>query len=209
VKTSTAVTLAIILLLLGFAFGALSSPVKQYVYTTLILGETFKTTSTTTTTIIHTVFVSTSVPGGRVEKVCFSAVEDCSSLIVFWISRANKSIHVMIYSFTQDEIGEALAQAVKRGIDVEIVFEESQLSKYSELERLKEAGAEVYLDGNPYTMHHKVAVIDGVVVITGSYNWSKSAEERNDENLVILLGENVAKLYESEFQRVKSEAVAA
>lgn len=206
-KTSTTVTLAIVLLLLGFIFGALSSPVKQYIYTTLILDETFKTTSTTTTTITH--IVSTSIPSDRVEEVCFSAVEDCSSLIVFWISRANKSIHVMIYSFTQDEIGEALAQAVKRGIDVEVVFEKSQLSEYSELERLKKAGAEVYLDGNPYTMHHKVAVIDDVVVITGSYNWSMSAEERNDENLVILFGENIAKLYESEFQRVKSEAVAA
>lgn len=208
-KTSTAIALLISFLILGYVFGALTSPVKQYVYTTLILSETFKTTSTTTTTIIHTTSISTAIPENRVEKVCFSAVEDCSSLIIFWISRANKSIHVMIYSFTQDEIGKALAQAVRRGVDVEVVFERSQLSKYSELERLKEAGAEVYVDGNPYTMHHKVAVIDDVVVITGSYNWSKSAEERNDENLVILFGDNVAELYEKEFQRVKSEAVAA
>jgi len=201
-RSSTAAALIVAALILGYAFGAFSSPVTQYIYTTIT--ETFTTSATITYTV-----TATTIGGGEVEGVCFSAVEDCSSVIQLWISRANHSIHAMIYSFTQDELGKALAMAVEKGVKVAVIFEEDQLSKYSELERLKEAGAEVYIDGNPNAMHHKVAIIDGKVVITGSYNWSRSAEEKNDENLIILVGEEIARLYEKEFQRVRAEAIPA
>ncbi len=62
------------------------------------------------------------------------------------------------------------------------------------------------LDANPDRMHHKVIVIDGKIVITGSYNFSASAEERNDENVVIIFDEAVAKVYLQEVARVVGEA---
>jgi phosphatidylserine/phosphatidylglycerophosphate/cardiolipin synthase-like enzyme len=55
-------------------------------------------------------------------------------------------------------------------------------------------------------MHHKFMIIDGKIVVTGSYNWSYSAEEKNDENLVVILSPNTAKLYETEFNRIWSQA---
>jgi phosphatidylserine/phosphatidylglycerophosphate/cardiolipin synthase-like enzyme len=60
----------------------------------------------------------------------------------------------------------------------------------------------VRLDGNPKSMHHKVIIIDGQIVVTGSYNFSKSAKTRNDENTLILHNSEIAKLYLDEFERV-------
>jgi len=83
------------------------------------------------------------------------------------------------------------------------------LSKYWILVEY-ERGYDLYkhfrLDGNPYLMHHKVMIVDGEVAVTGSYNWSWSAENRNDENLVIIRDAETAPLYEAEFQRVWSQA---
>lgn len=168
--------------------------------------ETTTITLTKSVTVTETKLV---VKEAKVLDVCFSATENCVDRLTWWLRRANSSIHVMMYSFTEDELGDALAEALRRGVEVEVVFEENQVNEYSEFWKLREVGVKVYLDGNRYLMHHKVAVIDGVIVVTGSYNWSASAEDRNDENLLIIRSASLASLYEEEFERVKMEAVAA
>ena len=86
---------------------------------------------------------------------------------------------------------------------VQGVFDEGQLENPGgEFARMLTEGLDVRLDGNPDKLHHKVIVIDGRVVITGSYNFSVSAEERNDENVVIIFNEAVAQVYLQEVQRV-------
>ena len=176
---------------------------------TEVLPKTITTTTSTTVTesFTKTVTVSEKGEGVRVLGVCFSRTMDCSSLIRYWISRANESVHVMVYGFTLDDLSEALIEAKGRGVEVRVVIErESAYWSGSEYERLLRAGVDVRLDGNPHTMHHKVVVIDGKIVITGSYNWTWSAENRNDENVVILMDEGLAGSYEREFQRVWLEA---
>jgi len=138
--------------------------------------------------------------------VYFSPNDKCSNKLIYWFNRANKSIHVLIYSFTLDSISDALIKAHERGVEVLIVMEKSQISKYSEYEKLKKAGIYVRLDNNPALMHNKVAIIDGKIVITGSYNWSKDAEERNNENMIIILSIEIAKIYEDEFQKIWKES---
>ncbi|MEM2988730.1 MAG: phospholipase D-like domain-containing protein, partial [Candidatus Bathyarchaeia archaeon] len=68
--------------------------------------------------------------------------------------------------------------------------------------RLKGAGVPVRLDTNPALMHNKVAIIDGSIVITGSFNWTASAEARNNENMIVIRSAQIAALYEEEFERV-------
>jgi len=92
-----------------------------------------------------------------------------------------------------------LIRAKSRGVDVKAVMEKSQVGKGSEYERLRNAGIDVKLDKNPDFMHNKFAVIDGSIVITGSFNWSKHADEKNDENLLIVNSEELAKKYGEEF----------
>lgn len=144
----------------------------------------------------------TASSASLVYEVRFSPGGGCEELLIYWLNRANSSIHVMVYSFTLDSVGDALVAAKDRGVEVKVLLEKDQLSKYSEYWKLKEAGIQVRLDGNPALMHHKVAIIDGAIVITGSYNWSASAEKRNDENLLVVRSLEVAEAYEAEFQKV-------
>ena len=64
------------------------------------------------------------------------------------------------------------------------------------------AGLDVWLDGNPRLMHHKVIIIDGQIVITGSYNFSNNAEQNNDENTLIIHNQDIAAQYMTEFQQI-------
>jgi len=113
----------------------------------------------------------------------------------------------MIYSFTLDKLSKALIETKNRGVDVKVVIErENAYGRGSEYQKLLETGVEVKLDGNPSLMHHKVMIVDGRIVVTGSYNWSWSAENKNDENLVIIDDAETASLYEEEFQRVWGQA---
>jgi phosphatidylserine/phosphatidylglycerophosphate/cardiolipin synthase-like enzyme len=96
-----------------------------------------------------------------------------------------------------------LVRTRDRGVEVRVVIEGDQAGgRGSEYENLFRAGVDVRLDGNPYLMHHKFMVVDGKIVVTGSYNWSYSAEEKNDENLIVVSGPDIARLYEAEFSRV-------
>ncbi|MEM2897133.1 MAG: phospholipase D family protein [Candidatus Bathyarchaeia archaeon] len=132
----------------------------------------------------------------------FSPKDSCSSKLIYWFNRANKSIHVMIYSFTLDSVSDALIKAHKKGIKVLVIMEKNQVDEYSEYEKLKNAGISVRLDSNQALMHNKVAIIDGKIVITGSYNWSRNAEYENNENMIIILSTEVSQVYEKEFQRI-------
>jgi phosphatidylserine/phosphatidylglycerophosphate/cardiolipin synthase-like enzyme len=183
-----------VLLILAFSAG--------FVMASFYISRQYSTeTVTAYTTVRETVTI------GDVQYVCFSRVDDCSSIIIKIIDSAEKYVHVAIYSFTLDSLGDALIRARDRGVEVKVVIEREQAYvKGSEYERLLKAGINVRLDGNKYLMHHKFMVVDGRIVVTGSYNWSYGAEENNDENMIVVSNPDVARLYESEFQRVWSQA---
>ncbi|MCG9131864.1 DUF1669 domain-containing protein [Candidatus Poribacteria bacterium] len=133
----------------------------------------------------------------------FSPGNDTISPLLKEINSAEKSIHFMAFAFTHDMLGNAMRDRFKSGIDVQGVFEERQVDKYSEYEAMKKAGLPVVLDRNGGDMHHKVIVIDAETVITGSYNFSKNAEKRNDENLLIIKGNReIAAAYLAEFEKI-------
>jgi len=138
----------------------------------------------------------------KILGVYFSPNGECEEQLLYWISRANVSIHILIYSFTLDSISDALIEAHDRGVDVKVVFEKQQITRYSEYQKLKAAGIEVRNDTNSAYMHDKIMIIDGIIVITGSYNYSTRAEKFNNENLIIILSDDVANIYEQEFEKI-------
>ncbi len=140
--------------------------------------------------------------GGWSARVYFCPEDGCSHVVIRWIERANESVDVAMYSFTLDSIGEALVRAAERGVRVRVILERDQVNQYSEYSRLRDAGIDVVLDSNAHLMHDKFAVIDGKVVLTGSFNWSLSADRYNDENLLILRSGDLASEYESEFDEM-------
>jgi phosphatidylserine/phosphatidylglycerophosphate/cardiolipin synthase-like enzyme len=181
--------------------------VVQATTSTLTLRETltetaFRTT-TTTTVVTTTSTATTTVNIPSVRETCFSRVERCDVLLISLINRANRSVYVAVYSFTRDSLATALISAKERGVEVRVVIEkERAYEQGSEYPRLKSAGVDVRLDGNPNLMHHKFMVIDGYIVVTGSYNWSTAAEDRNDENIVVIFDRDVAQRFVQEFERI-------
>jgi len=139
--------------------------------------------------------------------IYFSPRGGCESQVIEWIGRANSSIHVLIYSFTLDSVSEALIEAQSRGVEVKVVCEKSQITRYSEYQRLKAAGIQVRNDTNSAYMHDKVMIIDGIIVLTGSFNWSAHAERENNENLIVIRSVYVASVYEEEFDRIWNRSI--
>ena len=143
------------------------------------------------------------VEGSQVE-VYFSPDDGMLERLLELVSEAEQSVRFMAYSFTDDDLAQALIAARERGVAVAGVMDESQARSNTggEFQNLREAGIDVRLDGNPGSMHHKVFIIDGEIVVTGSYNFSKNARTRNDENTLILHNPEIGKLYLEEFERV-------
>jgi len=159
--------------------------------------------------IANTPNSSISLEGSQVETY-FSPDDEISARIVALIQNAQESVSFMAFSFTSDEIAAAMLASAKDGVTITGVFEESQYysNMGTEFDNLRDAGLAVYLDGNLYNMHHKVIIIDGKIVITGSYNFSRSAEERNDENVLIIHNAQAAEMYIGEFERVLAKAIS-
>ncbi|MFN2235352.1 MAG: phospholipase D-like domain-containing protein [Anaerolineales bacterium] len=145
---------------------------------------------------------------GILVETSFSPDDGTADQIIQAIQSAEESINFLAFSFTSDSIAEALLGRAADGVTVTGVFEESQYNSNigTEYDNLLVAGMDVRLDGNPNNMHHKVFIIDGDTVITGSYNFSQSAEERNDENTLIIHDPEVAVFYLAEFERVFEKA---
>jgi phosphatidylserine/phosphatidylglycerophosphate/cardiolipin synthase-like enzyme len=142
----------------------------------------------------------------RIENY-FSPREEVSARLVERLQAAQHSIRFMAFSFTSDPIAQAMVERHAAGVAVQGVFENRSASGIgAEFERLDEAGAEVWRDGNCYTMHHKVIIIDEATVITGSYNFTARAEDTNDENLLIIDSPEIAAYYLDEFARVLEQA---
>ncbi len=137
----------------------------------------------------------------------FSPQDGAMEHVLDRIYAARHSIHFISFSYTSDDIGLAMVEQHHMGVHVQGIFESRNARGLgSEFALLKEAGVDVVEDGNCYTMHHKVIVIDEATVITGSYNFTNRAENVNDENLVIIDDPLLAAHYLEEFERVYMQA---
>jgi phosphatidylserine/phosphatidylglycerophosphate/cardiolipin synthase-like enzyme len=155
----------------------------------------------------NTPYPAFSVNGAQV-KVYFSPDDGVTQRLVELILSAEESVYFLAYSLTSDDLAEALLERHQAGVEIAGVMEARQVESNtgSDYDRLRVAGIDVRLDGNPDNMHHKVLIIDGQTVVTGSFNFSRSAEERNDENTLVLRDPEIAALYLREFEAVYSEA---
>jgi phosphatidylserine/phosphatidylglycerophosphate/cardiolipin synthase-like enzyme len=144
-----------------------------------------------------------NVNGVNVETY-FSPEDHPAHRIKQLIQNARESIDFLAYSFTLDELADAMVASSRRGVQVRGVFDEGQsrANAGTEFYNLLSAGLDVRLDGNENKMHHKIIIIDESIVITGSYNFSVNAETVNDENVIIIHSKDFAKKYEQEFTRV-------
>ncbi|MDX2161737.1 MAG: phospholipase D-like domain-containing protein [bacterium] len=123
------------------------------------------------------------------------------------INAARQSIRFMAFSFTIDEMADAILNRADRQVSVRGIFETvGSETRFSELTPLYCGGLDVRQDGSAFILHHKVFIIDDTTVLTGSFNFSASATESNDENLMIIRDRDLAAQYLAEFERRWREA---
>jgi phosphatidylserine/phosphatidylglycerophosphate/cardiolipin synthase-like enzyme len=148
------------------------------------------------------------VAGHTVENY-FAPEDQVMDQIISEVLDAQKFVHFMAFSFTDDQLGQAMISEIHRGVSVDGIFESRGANtQYSECLPLRQNSASITLDGNPRTFHHKVIIIDSEVVILGSFNFTAAANQTNDENLLIVHDTALATDYEAEFQRMKLLSVA-
>ncbi len=139
--------------------------------------------------------------------VYFSPEDGAAKYVLAEIKRAKKSIRFMAFSFTATDIADAIIARHAAGIDVQGVMERQNAAGLGAVfDQLTNAGVSVIEDGNCYILHHKVLIIDNRIVITGSYNFTKSAERNNDETLLIIADPELAEQYRAEWARVNKQA---
>ena len=119
-------------------------------------------------------------------EVSFSPGEACLQTIRAQVSRARRSIDVCVFTITDDRIAAAILDAHRRGVEVRVITDnDKSLDEGSDVDRLARAGVPVRKDMTECHMHHKFAVFDGRLMLTGSYNWTRSAARYNEENLIV------------------------
>jgi phosphatidylserine/phosphatidylglycerophosphate/cardiolipin synthase-like enzyme len=140
-------------------------------------------------------------------QVYFSPDGGCNDAINKMIGQARQEILVQAYSFTSAPIAKALLDAHKRGVTVQVIIDKSQRSeKYSSATFLKNIRIPTYSDDECAIAHNKIMIIDREIVITGSFNYTKAAEEKNAENLLIVKDKALAKVYIENWEKHKGHS---
>jgi phosphatidylserine/phosphatidylglycerophosphate/cardiolipin synthase-like enzyme len=157
----------------------------------------------------------TPLPAEGSVEVAFTPWDDAEGAILKALHQARVAIHVQAYLFTSRTLANALIDASRRGVRVEVLADQEMLLKgdKSQIPRLAEAGIPVWLETRYAVAHNKIILVDpleaGAAVITGSYNFTFSAQARNAENLLILRGNPaLVRLYLDNWLRHRGEAVA-
>ncbi|MCX7679478.1 MAG: phospholipase D-like domain-containing protein [Spirochaetes bacterium] len=143
-----------------------------------------------------------SVDGIRINAF-FSPRHRIERIIEDVIHNARSRIHFLAFSFTSNSIADAMIDRIRKGITIEGIMEERGVgSEFSEYMKFRVEGINVLLRRGRGVMHHKVIIIDGRIIVTGSFNFSRGADAINDENILIIESEEIAQKFLAEFYRI-------
>ncbi|MEM9737868.1 MAG: phospholipase D family protein [Bacteroidota bacterium] len=142
-------------------------------------------------------------------KVYFSPRGGCTEAIVRAIDEAEQTIYVFAFSLTSKPIADALVRAYRRGVEVRILADRQQSrGRGCKLDFLRRQGIAIWIDKVSGYAHNKVVLVDNRLVITGSFNFSASAEYRNAENILVLISPMLASKYKKNWHdRIKNAYV--
>jgi mitochondrial cardiolipin hydrolase len=138
-----------------------------------------------------------AAPGAR---AYFSPGSSCLSAIVDQLERARRSADICVFTITDDRIARAILEAHSRRVALRIITDnDKQFDGGSDVARLRDAGIALRVDETEHHMHHKYAVLDGATLLNGSYNWTRSASEFNEENLIVTSEVGLVRTFSAHF----------
>jgi phosphatidylserine/phosphatidylglycerophosphate/cardiolipin synthase-like enzyme len=140
------------------------------------------------------------------DAVYFSPGEECLNAILAGIDAATSSLKICVFTISDDRITNAILAAHGKGIKIQLLTDNEKLfDKGSDIKQLAQAGVKVKVDNTPNHMHHKFTIIDHAHVLTGSYNWTRSAALYNHENILVTSDAHAVAAYSQEFNRLWEE----
>lgn len=139
-------------------------------------------------------------------EVYFSPGETCADALVRNIDQATSTLCVCVFTISDDRITKSLLTAHQRGVKIQLITDnDKSLDLGSDIQQLRRAGIPTRMDATPNHMHHKFMIVDNRVVITGSYNWTRSAARFNQENILVTRETGVIKSFQEEFEKLWQE----
>ena len=133
----------------------------------------------------------------------FSPGEACRNVIISQIKSATSHLQICVFTISDDYITDAIIGSHKRGTQIKIITDnDKSLDEGSDIEQIAKLGITVKMDRTTDHMHHKFMLVDGKALITGSYNWTRSAAKFNHENILLTREVGVVKSFLKEFDQL-------
>ncbi|RLD77528.1 MAG: phosphatidylserine/phosphatidylglycerophosphate/cardiolipin synthase [Bacteroidetes bacterium] len=135
--------------------------------------------------------------------VCFSPQNKCSETIKDFLDKAKNSIQICVFTISDNSITKQIVQCFERGVNIKIITDnDKQYDRGSDISYLAGKGIDIKVDMTRHHMHHKFAIVDNNALLTGSYNWTRSAEKYNQENLIITNNSEFIRIFKNEFENL-------
>lgn len=136
-------------------------------------------------------------------QVLFSPNDPCAERICGLIQTAEKSLDLCVFTITDNRLTESILAAHAQGLTVRLITDDMKSDDIgSDIVRIAAAGVPVKIDSSPFHMHHKFAIFDGKIVLTGSYNWTRNAADENQENVLVTADRRIVQPFSAEFERL-------
>lgn len=142
----------------------------------------------------------------RGSQVCFSPKNKCSDKICNFIDKAEQSLLICVFTISDNQITKSILSAYQRGVHIKIITDnDKSMDKGSDIYQMSKQGINIKVDMSRHHMHHKFAIRDNKKLLTGSYNWTRSAEVYNQENFIITNEKKLVKQFRKEFDKLWQE----
>lgn len=136
----------------------------------------------------------------------FSHHDNIREVVISSLNTASHDLKICMYTISDNPIAEAIFDCFSRGVNVRIITDDGKiLDKGSDIISLDERGLDIRIDSDRSLMHHKFLIVDNVKLLTGSYNWTRTGSDINNENILVTTNKKITKAYKKEFKRLWKE----
>ena len=152
--------------------------------------------------VIKTLDISSIQP--KVNSMAyFSPGETCRDKIRTMLNQAHSQVDICVFTIADDILTDAIVNAHKRNVQIRIITDDDKSEDNgSDIKYLQKQGVTILTDNSPYHMHHKFAIFDNSCLLNGSFNWTRSASQQNQENLSVTDDMNLILAYQKEFNKL-------
>ncbi len=171
-------------------------------------SDTFAAVLTWLEDIVRVLQPETARQKTEIVRACFSPHDNCPGEIRSLIATCRSSLDLCVFTITDDRLTDAVLDAHHRGVKIRIITDNDKAADLgSDADRFSNAGIPLRIDRTSFHMHHKFAIFDASLLLNGSYNWTRSAAEHNEENFIITDQPVLISVFQQQFEKLWSSLV--